>query len=222
MVHPTTCCGCAAPLAPDLPAVGAPVRQQLTEISPIRPTVTAYQYPLVACSDCGAYTRGTPPATAPPGAFGPRLAALVALLHGRYRLSDRETVALLAAVFGVILCTGSVATLQRTVSTALAPALAEVEAAVQTADHLHVDETNWREGAKRVWLWVVVVATVTLFTIHGRRSRKVLRTLVPETYVGTLSSDCYQVYDGLPLDHRQLCWAYLIRNLRGCEAYRRP
>ena len=222
VVPPTTCCGCAASLAPDLPAVGDPLRQQVTEIPPIRPTVTEYQYPLVACPDCGAHTRGTPPATAPPGAFGPRLAALVALLHGRYRLSDRETVALLAAVFGVILCVGSVAKLQRTVSAALAPALAEVESAVQAANHLHVDETSWREGTKRVWLWVVVAATVTWFAIHGGRSRKVLHTLVPETYAGTLSSDRYRVYDGLPLDRRQLCWAHLIRNLHGWEDYRGP
>jgi hypothetical protein len=35
----------------------------------------------------------------PAGAFGPQVVALVGLLHGRYRLSVREIVALLLDVF---------------------------------------------------------------------------------------------------------------------------
>lgn len=88
---------------------------------------------------------------------------------------------------------------------------------MQAADHLHVDATSWCEGAKRVWRWVVVAKTVTPFAIHRRQSRKVLRTLVPETYVGSLTNDCYRVYDRLPLNRRQLGWAHRIRNLRGWE-----
>ncbi|MBA3532958.1 MAG: hypothetical protein H0T73_13625, partial [Ardenticatenales bacterium] len=40
--------------------------------------------------------RAARPPEVPPGAFGPQVSSLVALLNGRYRLSKRETQALLA------------------------------------------------------------------------------------------------------------------------------
>ncbi|RRR65393.1 MAG: hypothetical protein EI684_23270, partial [Candidatus Viridilinea halotolerans] len=38
--------------------------------------------------------------------------------------------------------------LQQVASAALAPAQAEVQAAIANADHVHVDETSWREGGR--------------------------------------------------------------------------
>jgi hypothetical protein len=48
------------------------------------------------------------PADVPPGAFGARATALIGLLHRRYRLSTRETVAFLSEVCGLPLSLGSV------------------------------------------------------------------------------------------------------------------
>ena len=35
----------------------------------------------------------------------------------------------------------------------------------------NVDETGWREGAKRCWLWVAVTADVTVFLVRPSRGR---------------------------------------------------
>ncbi len=69
---------------------------------------------------------------APPGAFGPRLTALIGLLHGRYRLSARETVAFLAEVTGVAVSTGSIMRSCARVSAAVAPVDATIQEAVRT------------------------------------------------------------------------------------------
>jgi len=84
----------------------------------------------------GQVHRDHPPAIArdegvPPGAFGPHLTALVALLHGRYRLSARECAALLGEVFGVPLALGTIPALCQQVSAALAAPYAEAATYVQ-------------------------------------------------------------------------------------------
>jgi transposase len=48
-------------------------------------------------------------------------------------------------------------------SAALAPVVAEVRTAVQQADVVNVDETGWRQGRQRAWLWTAVTAELTVF-----------------------------------------------------------
>ena len=125
---------------------------------PIQPHVTEHQCPTVCCPPCQAAVRAPHPPDVPPGAFGPRVAALVSLLHGRYRLSDRETVALLADLCGLPLSLGSVPALCQTVRRALAPVYERVQATVEAQPMANVDETSWKETGTRHWLWVAVTA----------------------------------------------------------------
>ncbi|RRR66872.1 MAG: IS66 family transposase [Candidatus Viridilinea halotolerans] len=149
-----------------------------------------------------------------PGAFGPRLVALIALLHGRYRLSDRELVDLVQMVWQLPISVGSVCHLQQVASAALAPAQAEVQAAIAEADHVHVDETSWREGTRRPWLWVAVGTMATLFLIQMGRGKVQLQAILDATFTGRVISDRLAAYHSIPTERRQVCWAHLIRNLR--------
>jgi transposase len=158
---------------------------------------------------------GVRPADAPPGAFGPRLSALIALLHGRYRLSTRETVAFLHEVAGVNLSLGSVIASCTRVSEALQPLDAAIQAMVQAHPQVWVDETSAREQQQRSWLWVAVSPAATCFRIDPSRGQRALWQLLGADYSGVVHSDRASVYHALPDRQRQLCWAHLIRNLRG-------
>ena len=213
-LQPTTCSVCSVPLPSGLPDVAPPIRTQVWDLPPITAHVTEYQQHTVCCPQCQHVVRAPLP-IAPPGAFGPRLTALVALLHGRYRLSTRETAAFLAEVAGVKLSVGSISTCCGRVSVALAP----VDAAIHTAIHhqpvLHVDETGWREGLQRGWLWVAVSTTATCFRIDRSRSGRALHRLIGDRYHGMVHSDRGSAYHVVPNAQRQLCWAHLLRNLQG-------
>jgi hypothetical protein len=63
------------------------------------------------------------------------------------------------------------------------------------------------------WLWVVVIATVTLFHVASGRSAEVLRHLLRADFGGIVGSDRLKTYRCLHVNRRQLCWAHLIRNL---------
>ena len=214
-VHPTCCPGCHDLLPTTLRPVCLPQRQQVWELPELAPLVTEYQYHTVCCPGCGDLVTAPRPPDVPPGAFGPRVVALIALLHGRYRISNRELVALLHMVWLLPISVGSVAHLQQLASAALAPAQAEVQAAIAAADHVHVDETSWREGQRKAWLWVAVGSLATLFLLQYGRGKKQLRALLGSSFAGRVTSDRLSAYNSLDPTRRQLCWAHLVRNLRG-------
>jgi transposase len=206
-VKPRWCRRCAAPLR----GVDAtPRRHQVTEVPPLRPQVTEYQLHTLACARCGAVTAAALPAGVPRGAFGPRLEATVAVCTGVYHLSRRTTVRLLADLLGVDMALGTVSACEQAVSAAVAAPVAEAHQYVQQQAVVHVDETGWREGRHRAWLWVMVSALVTVFLVHARRSTVAARLLIGECHA-ILVSDRWSAYTHWPIEQRQLCWAHLLR-----------
>jgi hypothetical protein len=75
----------------------------------------------------------------------------VALLHGRYHISDREIPQLLHDFFALPLSLGSVVDLQQSCSLALAPISSAIQTTVQQQAHITMDETGWKEAGKRRW-----------------------------------------------------------------------
>ena len=206
-VKPRRCRRCAAPLrGVDV----TPGRHQVTELPPLRPHVTEYQVHTLACAHCGATTTAALPAGVPRGAFGPQVEATVAVCTGVYHLSRRTTVGLMADLFGVELALGTVSACEQVVSEAVAAPVAAAHQYVQQQEVVHVDETGWRQGRHRAWLWVMVSALVTVFLVHARRSTVAARHLIGECEA-IVVSDRWSAYKHWPIEQRQLCWAHLLR-----------
>ena len=55
---------------------------------------------------------------------------------------------------------------------------------------------------------------IPLLLAYGR-GKKQLGLLLGEGFAGLVSSDLYSAYNSLPTERRQLCWAHIVRNLRG-------
>ncbi len=128
IVRPPRCAHCAHPLHGDDPR---PLRHQVTEIPAPRAVTVEYQVHRLPCPGCGHVTTPALPPGLPTGAFGPRLQAIVGLLGGRYRLSNRQVQEALATLFGVGLGLGSVPALKQATSAALAVPVTEAHTYVQ-------------------------------------------------------------------------------------------
>jgi transposase len=102
---PTCCRRCGQPLRGE---AREPVRHQVVELPPLTPYVTEYQLHRLPCTRCGITTCGQLPRGTPPSSYGPRLASLIALSSGAYRLSKRKVVSLCRDVFGIGLAVGAV------------------------------------------------------------------------------------------------------------------
>jgi len=212
--YPATCPTCHDPLV-DLRYDACAVQTQYVwELPVVRPAVTAHHYHTVCCRGCGTLVTAERPSDVPPGAFGPRAAAAVTILHGDYHLSDRTVPRLLAEFFGLPLSLGSVVALQQEGSAALAPVYAAIHSAVQQQDRCNIDETGWKQAGKRRWLWTMVTAIASFFAVTTSRDGPGLRQLLGTSYTGIVGSDRHRAYLALPAQRHQLCWSHLIRNFQ--------
>jgi transposase len=190
-----------------------PLRHQVVEVPPCMAEVTEYQLHRLVCGQCGLTTCGRLPAGVPQSGHGPRLASIVALGTGAYRLSKRLAASLCSEVLGVPLAVGEVCRVEQTVTQALEAPVQEARTYVQMHD-ANVDETTWWERVRRGWLWVAVTQWVSVFVIRASRGATVLRELVGVEYEGVLTSDRAKAYAGQSLRRRQVCWAHLRRDFQ--------
>src|SRR5215813_10608954 len=190
-----------------------PWRHQVIEVPPPAPQVTEYQVHRLVCGRCGITTCGALPPGVPAHSYGPRLASLVGLCSGAYRMSKRMVATICTEVLGVPLALGEICAVEQMVRQALEPAVQEAREYVQTQD-ANVDETPWREQQRRARLWVVVTRWVSVFCIRASRGAKVVWELVGEDYGGVLTSDRAKAYNGQPLRRHQICWAHLRRDFQ--------
>jgi transposase len=214
-VKPERCRRCQQPLQGEDPQ---PQRHQVTDIPPVKPVITEYQLHRLVCPACGAATRAALPMGVPPGGFGPRVQAITALCTGAYHLSKRTTQSVLQDLFGVALCVGTISKLEHASVQAVAEPVAEARAYVQVQPTAYVDETGWREGQQRAWLWTAVTAYVTVFVVRLSRSAKVAQELLGEPFWGWLVTDRWSAYTWYPSWRRQLCWAHLLRDIEAMIA----
>ncbi len=203
--RPAACRGCGHRLRGDDPG---PIRHQVAELPEVRPDVAEYRLHRLSCPRCGVATRGVLPAGVPGGAFGPRLRATVALLGGAYWMSKRQVRAILADLLGLSVSTGMVCKIERAAAEAVAAPVDEVYEHVRTA----ADETGWREGKRRAWLWAAMTAEATDFRIDRSRGADALHALVGDPVGPVLTCDRFPTYARAP--DRQVCWAHLRRDFR--------
>lgn len=211
VVKPTCCEHCGAELSGRDPD---PTRHQVTELPPIRATVTEYQLHTLHCAVCGGSTRAPLPEGVPSGAFGPRIQALVGLFSGAYRMSKRNLHQMLSDCFGVKLGLGSVCPLEQATSEAIAGPVEAAKVYVKAQPVVNIDETGWRQNNSKAWLWTAVTAWVSVFVLRVSRGSQVVRELLGDPLGKVVGSDRFSAYSFLPVRWRQICWAHLVREFQ--------
>jgi transposase len=139
--------------------------------------------------------------------------AVAALCTGAYHLSKRTTQRVMADLFRLPLRVGTLANLAQATVQALAAPVAEARGDVQQPPAAYLDETGWREGPHRAWLWTAVTAWVTVFVVRRSRRGKVAQELLGERLWGWLVPARWSAYPWYPSWRRQRCWAHLLRDI---------
>jgi transposase len=208
---PTECRRCGHPLRGE---DAEPRRHQVAELPPIEPEVHEYRLHRLGCPHCKTVTCGDLPDGVPRTSFGPRLHAALSVLTGAYRLSKRQVVQLGSDLLGLTISVGMIAKLERITAEVLEQPVVELAERVKTAEAANIDETGWREGGRKAWLWVVVTAVGVVFRIVRSRAGAVAADLLGEEPKPIVISDRFPGYEWITLQSRQVCWAHLRRDFQ--------
>ncbi len=211
--HPHSCPKCQAALSSELPDAVPPIRHQVWELPKVKPIVVEHRQHTVECPGCRCLVKAAE-SEVPTEVFGPRATAVAGVLHGRWRLSLRETTTVLGVVCGLPVSVGGVAGLCRDVSQALEQPHAEIARRVRAEPVVNVDETSWRQAGTKSWLWVMGGKQATLMKVLGRRNSESLGQLLGADYFGTVISDRFSAYKSLPIERRAICWSHLKRDFQ--------
>ena len=190
---------------------------QVAELPTLAAIVTEHQAHARTCLGCGLVNRGVIPAEVRAHAIGPRPAATMSYLSGRFHLSKRSVKEYVEAVFGIPVSLGTVAALERQTGIALIPAHDQARDAVREAPVKNADETGWKQAGARRWLWTAATAAAAYFVIPVQRGARGLAVLLGAAITGIVISDRWWGYNGLPLEQRQVCWAHLKRDFQKCR-----
>ena len=166
-----------------------PIRHQIWDLPPIKPTVTEYQQHRIPCRGCGITTCGELPAGVPTGQCGPRLAAFTGLLMGHFRQSKRRTAMFLEDLLNVPCSAGWTVKIQNIVSDSLAAPYEQLRSELSKQKQLFVDESPTMQKNKKAWLWVAVAPMFTVFGIFLNRKRSSLKALVGDYWNIILNCD---------------------------------
>jgi transposase len=134
-------------------------------------------------------------------------------VYRAYHLSKRTTQRALEDLFGVQMGLGTIANLEHATAQAVAEPVAEARAYVPQQPAAYLDETGWREGQPRAWLWTAVTEWITVFVVRASRGGKVAQELLGERFWGWLVTDRWSGYTWYPPWRRQVCWAHLLRDI---------
>jgi transposase len=191
----------------------APILHQVTELPEPRSFVTEYRLHRRTCTGCGHVNTPTLPKDIAVSSFGPRLETTVALLAGRYRLSHREICHYIEHQWHAIIGLGSIAAILRRVSESLISPVEDAWNAVRASAVRYVDETGWREGNKRGWLWGAVGKDATAFHVAKTRGSIELQSCFGSTLdQGIVVSDRCRSYKIIDIHQRGVCHAHLKRD----------
>jgi transposase len=206
--RPARCGRCAARLTGTDPH---PILDQVFDLPEKLRHVVHHRRHTLACPCCGTRTTAAPVPEAARG-FGPKLTATVAYLSGVGRLSKRTIRTLFDDLCGLPVSLGAVSKLEGAVNRALAPIHAAAHQSAQGQD-ANVDETGWKQGKAKAWLWVAVTSLLSVFLIRPNRNRVAFHDLAGPT-PGVLTTDRFPVYTHLRGRRRQVCWAHLRRDFQ--------
>jgi transposase len=188
-----------------------PVIDQVVDLPEVLRHVVHHRRHSLTCPRCRATTTAAPvPETAI--GYGPRVQATAAYLSAAGRLGKRAVRQFFDDVCGIPISLGTVSHLEDRTSRALEAVHTAALESTRTRD-ANVDETGWRERAKKAWLWVAVTSLVTVFLIRRHRNRASFEDLRGgATTIHT--TDRFKVYDHFDPGRRQICWAHLRRDFQ--------
>ena len=186
--YPTSCGACGGALSAEM-ASGYAARQVFDLPAPPPLVVTEHRAHNCRCAACGAETRAAfPDGVSAPVQYGQRIGAFVLYLLHSQLLPEQRLAELMVDLFGVHLCTATMARISRDCAKRFQDFVDVVRDRVADAAVKHLDETGFRIGGKTQWLHVAATTLLTFYRVATKRGS------LPERMTGIIVHDFWRPY----------------------------
>jgi transposase len=207
---PSCCPDCGAELEPVREA-----DQYQTDLPPIQPVTRRFRIAIGRCTGCGKRVQGRHPLQASDalGAasvqLGPKVLALGSVLNKGFGLSWEKAASFISRAFGI---TGERSTYCRAAVDRLGPRAEPTYKAlvdrIRQAPAVGADETGWKVGGERAWLWVFATREATVYDIAAGRGWEVASRTLGSDFDGLLCRDGWAPYRKFQSATHQSCLAH--------------
>jgi transposase len=189
--------------------------QFVIDIPPVEPVVTQFNVHIADCEHCGQRVQGrhaeqiSDALGAAAVQLGPRVLGLAAELKHGMGIPYRKIERLFSAGFGLEVSPGGLARGGQRLARQSKPTYQQLIQVLRESAVVNADETSWKIGGEKAWLWVFTNETATVYTIDPTRGHEVAERILGKTFDGVLGSDCFPAYDPLPY-RQQKCLGHLL------------
>ena len=216
----------AAPVPAACPDCGGAIEvtrvasQYQEEIPEVRPVVRRFDIEVGHCSQCqrrvqGRHALQTSDALGAAGAqLGPGVVALVVELHTEMGVPLAKVAHVLRTTFGLQVTPGGLAHLLHRVARDAAPTYTALCEQVRNSPVVTPDETGWRVGGLRHWLWAWVTPETTVYAICPGRGFDDATTVLGADFAGVLVRDGWVSYRCYCEALHQSCLNHLLRRCK--------
>lgn len=177
------------------------VRQYQTDIPPVEPSTIEFVIQYGRCSKCGRRVQGRDPrqtsdATGAVGGvqIGPQAIVLAAHLNKACGLSYGRIMELFAQVFRFRLCRSALARAMLRLGQRAEATYEHLKHVLRSSRIVYPDETGWRVGGGKAWLWAMTTVTETVYLIERGRGFPEAAKILGELFAGIIGSDGWAPY----------------------------
>lgn len=186
------------------------------DIPPIQPETVKFVVGHGHCQDCGRRVRGQHPLLISKAFevgtvhFGPRLLAFAAFLkmicgvsYDKIRLGFEE-------MLGFPVARSTLCRAMQRLARRAEPTRDALVEAIRASPVVYADETGWKQGGRRVWLWVFTNLRETVYEILPGRGFEQASSVLGKNYAGTLGVDGWAPYRRFKEATLQTCYNHLL------------
>lgn len=215
VASPATCDVCSGPVR-----WAGEEHQYQIDLPEIRPQTTEFVLQVSECTKCGHRMRGRHPrqtsqAVGPAGVqIGPGVVSLATFLNKVGGLSYGKIATVLDQMAGLRVARSTLCRALLRMASKSQPVYQELVETIRTSPVVYPDESGWREGGLRAWLWAFTNRRETVYLIARGRGFDEASLILGKEYAGTLVADGWAPYRRFVHAKHQTCLAHLLRRCR--------
>lgn len=187
------------------------------EIPKVKPRVIQFNVHRGVCEHCGKRLQGrhrlqsSNALGAAANQIGPTALALAGQLNKEVGVPHGRIQALFDRAFGLRISKATIVRGVVRLAQRAEPLYTNIIILVRHSQASTWDETGWRIGGRRAWLWAGVALTATVYLIRRSRAFEVAAEVLGQDYKGGLIADGWSIYDRFKKALRQLCLGHPLR-----------